>query len=408
MNLPHASSAAPDLTESPKITLLTESADKNQGVFSEKRIPDPGSSPLDMILSESRETSLVVRNNEDNEDIPSSLGDEHSTTHTALGCSQDPSHSSRGEQNGVRLDENNTVTVVIPAAQPPKPHTKRSAKRSHRRRPKRRTPRTAPFDEWDDSDDPDDDDYVERTPQADDQYRPMKKSRQLPVMNSDRADVGSAVGFQLGGLSLPDLMTVQRGVLTCEFFPSRIMYSFSWAEDRECSDDYPPNDDNMLSKGDGRSEMNDIQGWGLNTSSKEVEDEATEEIDDNQWNSRLNSRKPGCGGKRRRKKAWTVEEDARLKLLKEKDNLPWSQILKHFPDRKQGTLQFRYYNVLRDSTSKSSVISSHGGTDNPNPSSPHSDRQQRIDSLSQSATESTLRSRYCPARSCRTVKRYPS
>ncbi|EED23201.1 hypothetical protein TSTA_066480 [Talaromyces stipitatus ATCC 10500] len=407
MDLLHASSAAPNLTMSPNITLITESV-KNQGVLGEKRTPDPDSSPSDMILSESRETSLVVRNSEDNEDIPSSLGGEHSTTNTALGCSQDPSLSSRGEQNGDCLGENNTVTVVIPAARPPKPHAKRSAKRPYRRRPKRQTSRTAPFDEEDDSDDPDDDDYVEQTPQVDDRYRPTKKPRQLPVTNSDRSDVGAAVGFQLGGLSLPDLRTVQRGVLTCEFFPSQIMYSFSWAEDRGCSDDCPPNDDNTLSKGDGRSEMNGIQGWDLDTSSKDVEDEATENIDDNQPNSRLNSRKPGCGGKRRRKKAWTVEEDARLKLLKEKDNLSWSQILKHFPNRTEGALQFRYSKYIKNSTSRPSVTPSHDVTDRniTLPSSPHSSCQQHEDRPSQSATELTLRSRYGPARCRRTVERY--
>lgn len=84
------------------------------------------------------------------------------------------------------------------------------------------------------------------------------------------------------------------------------------------------------------------------------------------------------------------------------------QILKHFPGRKLGTLQFRYYTVLRDSTSKSSVISSHSAINrnNTTSSSPHSDRQQRIDSLSQSTTESTLRSRYGPARRRRTVEHY--
>jgi hypothetical protein len=37
----------------------------------------------------------------------------------------------------------------------------------------------------------------------------------------------------LGGLSLPDLHTVSRGVLSCEIFPSEIMYSFSWKMDRD-------------------------------------------------------------------------------------------------------------------------------------------------------------------------------
>ena len=70
MNLPHATSAGPDLTESPNITLLTASVDKNQGALSEKRAPDLDSSPLDIVLSESWERSLGPWNNKDNEDTP--------------------------------------------------------------------------------------------------------------------------------------------------------------------------------------------------------------------------------------------------------------------------------------------------------------------------------------------------
>jgi hypothetical protein len=270
--------------------------------------------------------------------------------------------------------------------------------------------RTDPFDEsdeFDDSnDDDDDDDYVDRPQHVENQGRSAKRPKYQPIANSDPMKAEAVRDLKLGDLSLPNLKTVQRGVLTCEFYPSQIVYHFSWSEDRGCSDNRPPSEDNTLSKGDGLCEVNGTQERDLHTFST---DEITKKVGENQRNSHLNARKSGLGEKRKRKKAWTEEEDVLLKLLKEKDNMSWSQILKYFPDRKQGTLQFRYYSVLRDSTSKSSVVSSHGGTGriNTTPSSPHSDRQQRIDNLSQSATESTLRSRYGAARSRRTVKRYP-
>jgi hypothetical protein len=400
MTLPRASSVAPDPTKSPNTALRTESVDKNQGVLSEKQTPDPVSSPLDMVLSESRETSLVVRNDEDNEDIPSSLGGEHSTTNTALGCSQDPSLSSRGEQNGDCLGENNTVTVVIPAARPPKPHAKRSAKRPHRRRPKRQTSRTAPFDEEDDSDDPDDDDYVERTPQVDDRYRPTKKPRQLPVTNSDRSDVGAAVGFQLGGLSLPDLRTVQRGVLTCEFFPLQIMYSFSWAEERQCLDHLPTKDD-LPSQGYNHHDVNSAQEWKPCASSKgETHEISCSKQQDSQLSARVAE-----AGKPLKRKEWTPEEDARLKQLREKDKLPWSQVKKHFPTRTAGAIQVRYYTALKDSTSMSCA-----------PTRAHSDRSASfspsIEPVLQNRTKDTLdtasdvTSRSRPVRARRPVERY--
>ncbi|KAI7978404.1 hypothetical protein EIK77_007685 [Talaromyces pinophilus] len=365
----------------------------------------PSALPLNMVPSVSGDTGLERQDqNNDHDNLPSCEGD-HPTSEPALIHSKEPSPSPSvsSEQNGICPRENCAVAVVIPAAQPPQPR-----KRPSRLRTETQTYRTDPLDESDALDDSGDDDYVDRAQHIEHQRRSTKRPKYQPIANSDPMKPEAVRDFKLGNLSLPNLRTVQRGVLTCEFFPSQIMYSFSWAEDRGCSDDRPPNDDNTLSKGDGRSETSGIQGWGLDTSSKDVKDATTEKIDDNQRHSRLNSRKPGRGGKRRRKKAWTDEEDARLKLLKEKDNLPWSQILKHFPDRKQGTLQFRYYNVLRDLTSKSSVTSSHGATNRKNtpPSSSNSDRPQWIDSLSQSATESTLRSRYGPARRRRTVERY--
>ncbi|KUL81421.1 hypothetical protein ZTR_09481 [Talaromyces verruculosus] len=363
----------------------------------------PSALPLNMVPSVSGDTGLERQDqNDDHDNLPSCEGD-HPTSEPASIHSKEPSPSPSvsSERNGICPRENCAVAVVIPAAQPPQP-----CKRPSRLRTETQTYRTDLFDESDEFDDSNDDDYVDRAQHVERQRQSTKRPKYQPTVRNDPMKSEAVRDFKLGDLSLPNLRTVQRGVLTCEFFPSQIMYSFSWAEDRGNSDDRPPIEDSTLSIGNGRCEVNGTQERDLHTFST---DEITKEVGENQRNSHLNARKSGLGEKRKRKKAWTKEEDVRLKLLKEKDNMSWSQILKHFPDRKQGTLQFRYYNVLRDSTSKSSIISSHGGADrnNTTPSSPHSDRQQRIDNLSQSATESTLRSRYGPARSRRTVKRYP-
>lgn len=188
MSLPHASSEVINPTESPTLSLLTESIEKNQGVLGAKQTPNPDSS-LDVILGESRETSPVVRK-ENSEGTP----------------------SSSGERNGVRTRKNDTVKAVIPAALTPKPRTKKLAKRPRRRRPKMQIPRTTPSDESDD--------YIERTLQFDNRYRPTKRQRQTPITNSDRGDVGS--GFHLGSLSLPDLRTIPQGDLTCHIVTYRV------------------------------------------------------------------------------------------------------------------------------------------------------------------------------------------
>lgn len=359
--------------QSAEALMLQPVVDVRGSGLESQNVPDdeweltPSGLPLNMVPNVSRDTGLERQDQNDNHDNLPSCEDGHLTDEAALIHSKEPPPSApvSSERNGTRPRENCAVAVVIPAtppaAQPPQPR-----KRPSRLRSETQTYRTDLLDESDEFDDSDDDDYIDRSQHVERQRHSPKRPKYQPIVRSEPMKSEAVRDFKLGDLSLPNLRTVQRGVLTCEFFPSQIMYSFSWAEDRGCSDDCPHNDDNTLSKGDDRCEMNGIRGWGLDTSSKDVECEATKKIDDNQRNSALNCRKPGGGGKRRRKKAWTDEEDARLKLLKEKDNLPWSQILKHFPDRKQGTLQFRYYNVLKDSTLKSSVISSHGATDRNN------------------------------------------
>lgn len=337
-----------------------------------------------MTLSESQETSLVVRNDEDNEGNPSSFGGEHSTTDTAFGCSQDPSPLSCGQQNRVSLRENNTVAVVIPAARPPK-RTRNPAKRPYRRRPKKQKYGEAPFDESDESDNSADDDYVEQTPQVHDRYRPTKKSRQLPVTHSNRSDRGKVIGFQLGGLSLPDLSTVSQGRLTCDIESSHVVYTFSWLEERECSDRLLTKD-KLPNHAYNHHDINSAQEWKSYASSN---DEIDQISCNKQHNSHLSAREADPGKLLKRKNKWTPEADARLKQLWEKDKLPLSQIQKHFPNRTEGAIKGRYYTVLKNLACVPS---------------PEPVLQNRTPQSLDTATDGTSRSR--PARSRRAVERY--
>ncbi|PCG88175.1 Hypothetical protein PENO1_111700 [Penicillium occitanis (nom. inval.)] len=169
-------------------------------------------------------------------------------------------------------------------------------------------------------------------------------------------------GFQLGNLSLPNLRTVQRGLLTCEFFQSKVVYSFSWTEDRECSDDRSPNEANTPGKEHSGCEMNDIHGWDLHSPSKE---ENTRIIRDNQrdchlstYSSQLKARKTEPEKPRKRNKEWTSEEEDLLRQLKDKDKLLWPQIREFFPNRTEGAIKLRYHTIHKNSAARSRVPSS--------------------------------------------------
>ncbi|EED20499.1 hypothetical protein TSTA_037190 [Talaromyces stipitatus ATCC 10500] len=391
--------SAETLTHQPDID-VRGSGPESQDIPSEEGEFTPIALPLNVISSVNGETGLTQQDQGDDPDSLHSCEGDHSTNEPASIQSQDPAPSGSSEQNEICHRENCAVPIVIPAAQSPKPR-----KRPYHLRTETQTYRTDPLDESDEFDDSNDDDYVDRAQHVEHRRHSTKRPKYQPIISSDPMEPEAVAGFKLGDLSLPNLRTVQRGVLTCEFFPSQIMYSFSWAEGRGCSDECSPNNNNTLSKGDSRCEVNSTQGSDLHTFSK---DKTTKKIGDNQRTSHLNTRQSGLGEKRKHRKAWTNEEDVRLKLLKGKGNLSWSQILRHFPNRTEGALQFRYSKFLKNSTSRPSVIPSHDVTDRniTLPSSPHSSRHQHGDRPSQSATESTLRSRYGPARCRRAVERY--
>ncbi|EAW20721.1 SANT/Myb-like DNA-binding domain-containing protein [Aspergillus fischeri NRRL 181] len=119
---------------------------------------------------------------------------------------------------------------------------------------------------------------------------------------------------------LQDIETIPvRGYLTRQVLLSRVVYSFTFEEDRTT--------DLLLNKST-RSTLED-QGDGLQSG----------------YSARSNRKPSGCATSRR--VAVLSEEDKLLMKLKQKDHLPWSEIVKHFPGRTKGSLQVRYSTKLR-------------------------------------------------------------
>jgi hypothetical protein len=119
---------------------------------------------------------------------------------------------------------------------------------------------------------------------------------------------------------LQDIETIPvRGYLTRQVLLSRVVYSFTFEEDRTTA---------LLSNESTRSPSED-QGDGLRCG----------------YRARSNRRPSGCATSRRA--AVLSEEDKLLMKLKQKDHLPWSEIVKHFPGRTKGSLQVRYSTKLK-------------------------------------------------------------
>lgn len=119
---------------------------------------------------------------------------------------------------------------------------------------------------------------------------------------------------------LRDIETIPvRGYLTRQVLLSRVVYSFTFEEDRTT--------ELLLNKSTRRP--SEDQGDGLQSG----------------YRARRNRKPSGCATSRR--VAVLSDEDKLLIKLKQKDDLPWSEIVKHFPGRTKGSLQVRYSTKLR-------------------------------------------------------------
>ncbi|EED14491.1 hypothetical protein TSTA_106990 [Talaromyces stipitatus ATCC 10500] len=316
--------------------------DESQNAVRDKTTQNLDTSPSNMISSAGPRTSSVVHMDDNDQQNPSSCDNDSSADGPTSGCTRGLTPAFEQRQNCTSRD--------AATAQPPKPRTRRSAKRPHRSRPRMQTYRTEPPDESGDSDDSDDQDYVDRSQHVDDRARPTNRPKHQPVTDSNSVKPEADIAFKIGSLSLPDLKTVQRGVLTCEFFSSQIMCSFSWTVDREHLNHCSPKSDHTPDRGHDQCEMDITQERDLHTSSKV---ETTRKLR-KQRNSHSNAREAGSGRKHKRRKKWTEEENFRLKRLREEENLPWTQIKEHFPDRTAGAIQVQYSTTLKGLAAKSS------------------------------------------------------
>jgi hypothetical protein len=295
---------------------------------------------------------------------------------------QEQSTPTRNERSD--LHSNCSVEVIIPTSQPAGPQVSKTARRPCRTgRGKRKNRSTSPKDaDSDDSDDFDDDDYVDTSKTWDDSRRPIKRKRQLPAAEGDRPKSQTAARSPLGGFSLPDLDAISRGVLTCEFFPSEIMYSFSWKVDRDPSDHlrFKENPIGPTDQGRNGYEKNDAP-----SSVPRIVHKA----------NKVNT-------------PFSKEELDLLKRLKEEDRLPWKQIKEHFPGRTEGTLQVQYSTKLKDRAPRSLVSTASENKDlNDESSQPTKSGQRNCREESPRTTaDPPFSSRYGPPRSRRAVDRY--
>ncbi|KAJ5330582.1 hypothetical protein N7476_000365 [Penicillium atrosanguineum] len=191
----------------------------------------------------------------------------------------------------------------------------------------------------DDSDDPDDRDYVESRTKSQRRKpfsRPAKQARRsvtrvaparaisnesLPLSNADAGD-SEISEEQEFPTSLRDTETIAvSGFLTRQIFLSRVVYSFTFQEQREqsCSNE---------------------RTKGPRANDKEVHEESSK---------KSKARKPKANNASTGARVLS-EDDLLLIKLKEKGDLSWNQIAQHFPGRSKGALQVRYCTRLKNRT----------------------------------------------------------
>ncbi|KAJ5475671.1 hypothetical protein N7539_007958 [Penicillium diatomitis] len=185
-----------------------------------------------------------------------------------------------------------------------------------------------------DSDDPDDSDYTDGNDSGvgdiDALPRLQKRQRRTAAAKIQPAQARRGSPYRLFSLPAPeeeianscpdtsfqDMQTIPiRGFLTRETFLSRVIYSCTFEEDRQ------PSCPHKQTKARAYEESLDKTGHTTHPSNKKASTRATRFLPD---------------------------EDELLIELKEKRNLPWSRIVKHFPGRTKGALQVRYSTKLKN------------------------------------------------------------
>ncbi|KAJ5642715.1 hypothetical protein N7490_006715 [Penicillium lividum] len=195
----------------------------------------------------------------------------------------------------------------------------------------------------DESDDSDDRDYLESRTKSQGR-KPFSRSTKQARRNSThvapaRAAYSESLPFSTADASafempekqafprsLQDTETIAvRGFLTRQMFLSRVVYSFTFEEQREQSD------------------MKDL-AKAPTASDKEIRKECSK---------KSKTRKPKANNATTGTRV--LREDDRLLIeLKEKGDLSWNQIAEHFPGKSKGALQVRYCTRLKNRTTHGS------------------------------------------------------
>jgi hypothetical protein len=254
----------------------------------------------------------------------------------------------------------------------------RRGKDQGRRKRKNRAPSPEDFDS-DDPDNSDDDDYVDIIEKPYASYDATKRKRRVPTANNEQPDVRSKGRSLVGGLSLPNLSTITRGVLTCEIFPSEVVYSFSWKEEKDLSDHQPPNESSI-------SREPDPGTYDKNPARVSMPKASTKIKNTNSQSSN--------------------EDDHLLKRLKEVDQLKWKEIQKYFPQRTIGALQVRYCTKVKNQPFAGPISPESEDVDAAYSPSSEAGQGKGARHSEQGTPQPSVRSRYGPPRPRRRVIRY--
>jgi hypothetical protein len=103
---------------------------------------------------------------------------------------------------------------------------------------------------------------------------------------------------------------------------------------------------------------------------------------------------------------FSEEDNARLKRLKEVDQLSWKKITEHFPGRTQGTLQVHYCTKVKNRPFAGPISSEREDVDAGYSLSSEAGQRNSVRHSEQDTPQPTVRSRYGPPRSRRSVNRY--
>jgi hypothetical protein len=324
----------------------------------------------------------------DSQSIPEKGKDDFADQYSSKGHEGNVAPSKRGHNEeqpaqleGDDLRSNRPLVSSVPELAGSvirKPARRCRRKDQGKRKRKNRAPSPEDFDS-DDPDNSDDDDYEDITEEPYASYDATKRKRRVHTAHNEQPDVRSQGGSPVGNISLPDLSTITRGVLTCEIFPSEFVYSFSWKEERDLSDHRPPNESSIRwEPNPGTYDTNPAQ-VSTSKASMKVKNTNTQ---------------------------FSNEEKNLLKRLKEVYQLEWKKIKEYFPGRTIGALQVHYCTKVKNQPFAGPISPESENVDAGYSPSSEAGQRKNARHSEQGTPQPSVRSRYGLPRSRRPVIRY--